>query len=46
MEIRYMTIKDYAAKFGITRQTVYNMINDGRITPQRIGSQQLIPVRK
>lgn len=42
MEIIYLTIKQYADKLGVTRQTVYNMIKDGRVVTKRLGSQQLI----
>jgi excisionase family DNA binding protein len=39
-----MTIKEYAVKYSITRQTVYNKIKKGDIKPVRLGSQQLIPI--
>lgn len=34
--IMYLTITEYAEKHGITRQSVYNRIKAGHISPDRI----------
>jgi len=41
---RVQTIVDYAKTNGITRQTVYNWIKEGKLAPIRLGSQQFIPI--
>ena len=41
----YVSINEYANKYGITRQTVYNKIRSGEIRPIKIGSQQFIKIK-
>jgi len=36
MNETYITVKDYADKFGITEKTVYNRIKNGKISNDRI----------
>jgi predicted DNA-binding transcriptional regulator AlpA len=35
MDEKFMTVKDYAAKFSITEKTVYNRIKSGKIPPEK-----------
>ena len=40
----YMTVKEYATKFGITVQTVYNKINNKELQTKKILSTTLVKV--
>jgi hypothetical protein len=35
-ENKYKTVKDYAATYGITEKTVYNHIESGKISKERV----------
>lgn len=37
----YVTVAEAARYIGVTPQTVYNMINDGRLRPYRLGERVL-----
>ena len=41
-EIKYITVKDYADKFGITVQTVYNKIKNKELETKKILHTTLI----
>lgn len=41
-EVKYMTVKDYADKFGITVQTVYNKIKNKELETKKILHTTLI----
>ena len=41
----YMTVKEYATKFGITVQTVYNKINNKELQTKKILSTTLVKVQ-
>lgn len=43
-EIKYMTVKDYADKFGITVQTVYNKIKSKELQTKKILHTTLVKV--
>lgn len=43
-EIKYMTVKDYADKFGITVQTVYNKIKSKELETKKILHTTLVKV--
>jgi predicted transcriptional regulator len=40
----YMTVKDYASKFGITVQTVYNKIKNKELETKKILHTTLVKV--
>ena len=42
---KVQTIVEYAKDNGITRQTVYNHIKEGKLIPVKLGSQQFIPIK-
>lgn len=41
-EIKFMPVKDYASKKGITVQAVYKMIKQKRIETKTIGTYTLV----
>jgi len=41
-EIKYMPVKDYATKKGVTVQAVYKMIREKRIETKKIGTYTLV----
>lgn len=41
-QIKYMTVKDYADKFGITVQTVYNKIKNKELETKKVLSTTLV----
>ena len=41
-EIKYMPVKDYATKKGVTVQAVYKMIREKRIETKIIGTYTLV----
>lgn len=41
-ENKYMTVKDYADKFGITVQTVYNKIKNKELETKKVLSTTLV----
>lgn len=43
-ETRYMTVKDYAGKFGMTVQTVYNKIKNKELETKKILNTTLVKV--
>ena len=36
MTEKYLTVKNYATKHGVTEKTVYNWIDSGKITKQSV----------
>lgn len=41
-EVKYCTVKDYAAKFGLSLQTVYNKIKNKELETKKILNTTLI----
>ena len=41
---KYMTVTDYANKSGKSRQTIHNMINDGRLGHVDIAGRKFIKI--
>lgn len=39
---KYIPVKDYAAKYQMTVQNVYNQLKRGKLTGRKIGSYQLV----
>ena len=43
-ENKYMTVKEYAAKYGITVQTVYNKIKEKELETKKVLNTTLVKV--
>lgn len=41
----YCNVKEYAEKIGVTKQTVYNMIEDGRVESINVGGLRLVKLK-
>lgn len=39
----HLTVKEAAWALGVSRQTIYNMVRDGRLQPLRIGGHLYFP---
>jgi excisionase family DNA binding protein len=44
MEEQYLTVRQVAERLQVTRQAVYNWINEGRIKAVKLGKSVRIPV--
>lgn len=42
MENKYIPVKDYAIKYGISVQNVYQRIKRGKLIGKKIGNYQLV----
>jgi excisionase family DNA binding protein len=40
---RFISVKDVAPRLGLSKITVYRMVEDGRIPSVKLGSRRLIP---
>ena len=41
---KYMTVSEYASKYGKSRQTVHNMIADGRLGAVDIAGRKFVRI--
>jgi excisionase family DNA binding protein len=42
---RALSIRETARTTGLSRATLYRLLNDGRLTTVKIGARRLVPVR-
>lgn len=46
MARRYVTVTDLASRWGVSRQSIYQAVERGRMRSKKVGAQVYIPVEE